>query len=70
MDDALLITHILSAAAWIGGSMFLGFAGPRMAAAGGPAAGAWSGVALSAATRFFTPAALLTAGSGAAPWRS
>ena len=46
--------------------MFLGFAGPRMAAAGGPAAGAWSGVALSAATRFFTPAALLTAGSGAA----
>jgi hypothetical protein len=44
--------------------MFLGFAGPRMASAGGPAAGAWIGVALSAVTRFFTPVALLTAASG------
>lgn len=66
MEDALLIIHILSAAAWIGGSMYLGFAGPRMASAGGPAAGAWIGVALASVTRFFTPVALLTAGSGAA----
>lgn len=65
MEETLLIIHILSAAAWIGGSMFLGFAGPRMAAAGGPAAGAWISVALSAVTRYFTPVALLTAASGA-----
>ena len=64
MEETLLVIHIVSAAAWIGGSMFLGFAGPRMARAGGPAAGAWVGVALAAASRFFTPAALLTAASG------
>lgn len=64
MEEALLIIHILSAAAWIGGSMFMGFAGPRMAGAGGPAAGAWIGVALASVTRFFTPVALLTAASG------
>ncbi len=64
MEETLLIIHILSAAAWIGGSMFLGFAGPRMASAGGPAAGAWIGVALASVTRFFTPVALLTAASG------
>ena len=66
MEETLLIIHIVSAAAWIGGSMFLGFAGPRMASAGGPAAGAWIGVALSSVTRFFIPAALLTAASGIA----
>ena len=64
MEETLLIIHILSAAAWLGGSMFLGFAGPRMASAGGPAAGVWIGVALASVTRFFTPVALLTAASG------
>lgn len=66
MEETLLIIHILSAAAWIGASMYLGFAGPRMANAGGPAAGAWIGVVLASVTRFFTPVALLTAVSGAA----
>lgn len=66
MEETLLIIHILSAAAWIGGSMFLGFAGPRMASSGGPAAGAWIAVALTSVTRFFTPVALLTAASGIA----
>jgi uncharacterized membrane protein len=62
--DTLLIIHILSAAAWIGGSFMLAFAGPRMAKAGGPASGAWVGVVLEAVTRFFTPAAVLTLWSG------
>jgi uncharacterized membrane protein len=62
--DTLLIIHILSAAAWIGGSFMLAFAGPRMAKAGGPASGAWVGVVLEAVTRFFTPAAVLTLLSG------
>lgn len=66
MEDVLLIIHILSAAAWIGGSLFLGFAGPRMAGAGGPVAGAWIDVALASVTRFFIPVALLTAASGVA----
>ncbi len=64
MEDTLLIIHILSAASWIGGSLLMGFIGPRMASAGGPAAGAWIGVALAAVTRFFTPVGLLTAASG------
>jgi uncharacterized membrane protein len=62
--DTLLIIHILSAAAWIGGSFMLAFAGPRMAKAGGPASGAWVGVVLEAVNRFFTPAAVFTLLSG------
>ncbi len=64
MSDTLLIIHILSAAAWIGGTLLLGFAGPRMGRAGGPAAGAWVGVVLQAIPRFFVPASLLTLASG------
>ncbi len=59
MSDTPLIVHILSAATWIGGSFLLGFAGPRMGKAGGPAAGAWIGVVLEAVTKFFIPAAVL-----------
>lgn len=65
MSETLLIIHILSAATWIGGSLFLGFVGPRMGKAGGPAAGAWVGVVLEAVPKFFLPAALLTLLSGA-----
>jgi len=65
MQHTLLIIHILSAAAWIGGSFMFGFAGPRMAKAGGPAAGAWLGVALDASTKYYMPAAILSLLSGA-----
>lgn len=64
MRETLLTIHILSAAAWIGGSMLLGFAGPRMGRAGGPAAGAWLKVVLEAVNRFFIPAAVLTLATG------
>jgi len=64
MHETLLIIHILSAAAWIGGTFFLGFAGPRMGRAGGPAAGAWIGLVLQAVPRFFLPVSLLTLASG------
>jgi uncharacterized membrane protein len=64
MRDTLLIIHILSAATWIGGSLLMGFVGPRMGRAGGPAAGAWIGVVLEAVPKFFVPAALLTLASG------
>lgn len=64
MSETILIIHILSAAAWIGGSMLLGFVAPRMARAGGPAAGAWIGVVLEVVPRFFIPSAILTLASG------
>lgn len=64
MSETLLIIHILAAATWIGGSLLLAFAGPRMARAGGPVAGAWINVVLQAVPRFFVPAALLTLISG------
>lgn len=41
-----------------------GFAGPRMAKAGGPAAGAWLGVAADAARKFYMPAAIVVLLSG------
>lgn len=64
MSETLLIIHVLSAAAWIGGSFLLGFAGPRMGKAGGPAAGAWVGVVIEAIPKYFVPAAVLTLLSG------
>ena len=42
----------------------MGFAAPRMAKAGGPAAGAWLGVGKDAATKYFMPVAILVALSG------
>lgn len=65
MNETVLIIHILSAAAWIGGSMLLGIVAPKMGRAGGPAAGAWIGVVLEVVPRFFIPAAVLTLASGA-----
>jgi hypothetical protein len=62
--EFLLIIHILSAAAWLGGSFLIGFAGPRMAKAGGESLVSWLGVLLEAGTKFFLPAGLLTALSG------
>lgn len=66
MSETLLTIHILSAAAWIGGALLLGFVGPRMGRAGGPAAGAWVGVVIEVIPKFFVPAAMLTLLSGAA----
>jgi hypothetical protein len=64
MQHTLLTIHILSAAAWIGGALMFGFAGPRMAKAGGPAAGAWLQVTLDASGKYFMPAAVLVLISG------
>jgi hypothetical protein len=65
MNDLLLIIHILSAAAWIGGGLLNGFIAPRMARSGVEGAPlAWARVAAQAGTRYFNPAGLLTALSG------
>lgn len=64
MTEFLLIVHILSAAAWIGGGFLNGFLGPRMAKAGGPVTVAWIGVLIEAARKYFTPAGVLTLLSG------
>lgn len=64
MDETILTIHILSAAAWIGASMFFAFAGPRFAKAGGPPAITWIGIVIEAVRKFLVPAALLTAISG------
>ena len=66
MQETFLVIHILAGAAWIGGSLMFGFAGPRMARAGGPAAGAWLGVASDAALKFYMPAAIVLLLSGVA----
>jgi hypothetical protein len=66
MDETILTIHILSAAAWIGASMFFAFAGPRFAKAGGPPAITWIGIVIEAIRKFLVPAALLTAISGMA----
>jgi hypothetical protein len=65
VDEAILTIHILSAAAWIGTSMFFAFAGPRFAKQGGPPAITWIGIVVEAVRKFLVPAALLTAISGA-----
>lgn len=64
MDETVLTIHILSAAAWIGTSMFFAFAGPRFAKVGGPPAITWIGIVIEAIRKFLVPAALLTAISG------
>ena len=61
----LLIIHILAAAAWIGGALLSGFAGPRMARSGVEGAPlAWARVAAEAGAKYFNPAGILTALSG------
>jgi hypothetical protein len=65
LNDLLLIIHILSAAAWIGGGLLNGFIAPRITRSGvDGAALAWARVAAQAGTRYFNPAGLLTALSG------
>ncbi|MEX1124057.1 MAG: hypothetical protein WD895_07235 [Acidimicrobiia bacterium] len=64
MNDLLLIVHVLAAATWIGAGVFSGFAGPRMAREGGPAALGWTRVANEAGLKVFNPAGILTALSG------
>jgi len=64
MTDFLLIVHILSASAWIGGSLMAGFVGPRIARIGGEATLGWARVAAEAGAKFFNPAGILTALSG------
>jgi hypothetical protein len=64
LSEFLLIVHVLAAATWIGASVLTGFAGPRMAREGGPAALGWARVSREASLKVFNPAAGLTALSG------
>jgi hypothetical protein len=65
MTDLLLVIHILSAAAWVGGSFLSGFVAPRMARSGAQdAILAWARVAGEAGAKYFNPAGILTALSG------
>jgi uncharacterized membrane protein len=65
MTDLLLIVHVLTAAAWIGGSFLTGFVAPRMARSDAQdAALAWARVAAEAGAKYFNPAGILTALSG------
>ena len=65
MTDFLLIIHILSAAAWIGGGFLSAFVGPRMGRnpAPGVALG-WARVAAEAGASYFNGAGILTGLSG------
>jgi hypothetical protein len=65
MNEFLLILHILSAAAWIGGGLFSGFVAPRMARSGGEAALGWARTAAEAGVKYFNPAGVLTVLTGA-----
>ncbi len=64
MIETVLLIHILSAAAWIGGGFLNLFLGPRMAKAGGPVTIAWIQALIEAASRYFTTAGTLTLLSG------
>jgi uncharacterized membrane protein len=65
VTDLLLIIHILTAAAWIGGSFLTGFVAPRMARSGTrDAALGWARVSAEAGAKYFNPAGILTALSG------
>jgi len=64
MAELLLIVHILSVAAWLGGGFLNSFLGPRMAKAGGEVTVTWIGVLIEAASRYFTTAGVLTLLSG------
>jgi hypothetical protein len=64
MSDFLLILHILSAAAWIGGGLLSGFVSPRIARTGGEAALGWARVTAEAGAKYFNPAGILTVLTG------
>jgi hypothetical protein len=65
MTELLLVIHILSAAAWIGGAFLSGFVAPRLARSGVEGATlAWARVAAEAGAKYFNPAGILTALSG------
>lgn len=65
MEELILTIHILSAAAWIGTSLFFGYAGPRFRDIGGPPVAGWIKVVLGSIPRFVAPAGILTGVSGA-----
>jgi hypothetical protein len=64
MSDFLLILHILSAAAWIGGGLLSGFVSPRMARVGSEASLGWARVTAEAGAKYFNPAGILTVLTG------
>ena len=64
MTEVLLVIHVLSAVAWLGGGFFNGFIGPRMAKVGGETALNWIRTAIDAASKYFIPAGLVTLLSG------
>lgn len=65
MNEFLLILHILSAAAWIGGGLLNGFVAPRMARSGTEAALGWARTSAEAGIKFYNPAGVLTVLTGA-----
>lgn len=64
MNELILIVHILSAAAWIGGGLLGGFVAPRMARSGAGASLGWARVSAEAGTKYFNPAGILTVLTG------
>jgi hypothetical protein len=64
MNDLILILHILSAAAWLGGGLLSGFAAPRMARNGAAASLGWARVSAEAGSKYFNPAGILTVLTG------
>ncbi len=66
MTETLLVIHVLSAVAWLGGGMFNGFVGPRMAKVGGETAINWIRTLIDAASKYFIPAGFATLLSGIA----
>ena len=66
MTETLLVIHVLSAVAWLGGGMFNGFVGPRMGKIGGETAMNWIRTAIDAASKYFIPAGFATLLSGIA----
>lgn len=64
MTETLVVIHVLSAVAWLGGGLFNGFIGPRMAKAGGETAINWIRTAIEAASKYFIPAGVITLLSG------
>jgi len=64
LGEFLLVIHVLSAAAWVGGGFLGAFLGPRLARAGTEASLGWARALDAAGTRYFNPVAILTALTG------
>lgn len=59
METALLLIHILGAAAWFGGSVIQAYVTPRVSAAGGATAASWQRVIVGLGKHVYPPAAVV-----------